>query len=184
MHLVRSIFFSAATHHYTVLVTHIAGTNNSITDSLSRLQITLFRRLAPTADVEPTPVPKSALTLWHIHSPSYTLRRSPIPPTIHTKQEFVDTLPSAPPRDDNAFQPQRPLCGSLLPILPTKSALKPSSSTWQVSVSLTLRTACQTPSRRHHFFISSCGESSAQWASLHVSALPLPCPSFGRLRRS
>ena len=66
MHLVRSIFFSAATHHYTVLVTHIAGTNNSIADSLSRLQITLFRRLAPTADVEPTPVPKSALTLWHI----------------------------------------------------------------------------------------------------------------------
>lgn len=66
MHLVCSIFFSAATHHYTVLVTHIAGTNNSIADSLSRLQITLFRRLAPTADVEPTPVPKSALTLWHI----------------------------------------------------------------------------------------------------------------------
>ena len=66
MHLVRSIFFSAATHHYTVLVTHIAGTNNSIADSLSRLQITLFRRLAPTADVQPTPVPKSALTLWHI----------------------------------------------------------------------------------------------------------------------
>lgn len=66
MHLVRSIFFSAATHHYTVLVTHIAGTNNSIADSLSCLQITLFRRLALTADVEPTPVPKSALTLWHI----------------------------------------------------------------------------------------------------------------------
>ena len=66
MHLVRSIFFSAATHHYTVLVTHIAGTNNSVADSLSRLQITLFRHLAPTADVEQTPVPKSALTLWHI----------------------------------------------------------------------------------------------------------------------
>ena len=66
MHLVHSIFFSAATHHYTVLVTHIAGTNNSVADSLSRLQITLFRHLAPTADVEPTPVPKSALTLWHI----------------------------------------------------------------------------------------------------------------------
>ena len=33
MHLVCSIFSSAATHHYTVLVTHIAGTNNSIADS-------------------------------------------------------------------------------------------------------------------------------------------------------
>ena len=56
MHLVRSIFFSAATNNYTVLVTHIVGTNNSIADSLSRLQISRFRRLAQTADFEPTPV--------------------------------------------------------------------------------------------------------------------------------
>ena len=60
--------------------------------------------------------------------------------------------------------------------MPTKSALKPSSSTWQVSASLTLRTACQTPSRKHHFFISSCGESSAQWASLHISAFHYHVP--------
>ena len=65
MHLVRSIFFSAATNHYTVLVTHIVGTNNSIADSLSHLQISRFRRLAPTADFIPTPVPTSAATLWH-----------------------------------------------------------------------------------------------------------------------
>ena len=65
MHLVRSICFSAATNNYTVLVTHIVGTNNSIADSLSRLQITRFRRLAPTADLEPTPVSTSAATLWH-----------------------------------------------------------------------------------------------------------------------
>ena len=50
MHLVCSIFLSAATNHYTVLVTHIVGTNNSIADSLSRLQTSRFRRLAPTAD--------------------------------------------------------------------------------------------------------------------------------------
>ena len=65
MHLVRSIFFSAATNNYTVLVTHIVGTNNSIADSLSRLQISRFRRLAPTADFEPTPVPVLAATLWN-----------------------------------------------------------------------------------------------------------------------
>ena len=65
MHLVRSIFFSAATNHYTVLVTQIVGTNNSITDSLSRLQIFPFRRLAPTEDLEPTTVPAAAATLWH-----------------------------------------------------------------------------------------------------------------------
>ena len=59
-------FFSAANYHYTVLVTHIAGINNSIADSLYRLQITQIRRLAPTADIQPTPVPKSAVTLWYI----------------------------------------------------------------------------------------------------------------------
>ena len=64
MHLVRSIFFSAATNHFTVLVTHIVGTNNSIADSLSRLQISRFRHLVPAADLEPTPVPTSAVTLW------------------------------------------------------------------------------------------------------------------------
>ena len=65
MHLVRSIFFNTATNHYTILVTHIVGTNNSIADSLSRLQISRLRHLAPTADFHPTPVPASAATLAH-----------------------------------------------------------------------------------------------------------------------
>ena len=65
MYLVGSIFFSTATNHYTVLATDIVGTNNSIADSLSRLQIPQFRHLAPKADLEPTPVPASAATLWH-----------------------------------------------------------------------------------------------------------------------
>ena len=64
MHLVRSIFFTAATNHFTVLVTHIVGTSNVIADSLSRLQMSRFRLLAPAADLEPTPVPQSAATLW------------------------------------------------------------------------------------------------------------------------
>ena len=63
MHLVRSIFFSTATNHYTVLVTHIVGTNNSVADSLLRLQISRLHRLTPTAELHPTPA--SAVTLWH-----------------------------------------------------------------------------------------------------------------------
>ena len=62
----HSIFFSGATNHFTVLVSHIAGTDNSIADSLSRLQITRFRQIAPGADLNPTPVPKSSETLWQI----------------------------------------------------------------------------------------------------------------------
>jgi len=65
MHLVRSIFFTAATNHFTVLVSHIAGTNKSIADSLSRYQMARFPQLAPEADLEPTPVPKTVETLWH-----------------------------------------------------------------------------------------------------------------------
>jgi len=65
MHLVCSIFFSATTNHYTVLVTHIVGTNNPIADSLSRLQISRFCHLTPTTDLEPTPFPVSAATLWN-----------------------------------------------------------------------------------------------------------------------
>ena len=65
MHLVRSIFFSTATNHDTVQITHIVGTNNSIADSLSRLQISWFCHLAPTADLHPTPVSASAVTLAH-----------------------------------------------------------------------------------------------------------------------
>ena len=42
MHLVRSIFSIAATDLFTVLVSHIVGTNNSIADSLSHLQISWF----------------------------------------------------------------------------------------------------------------------------------------------
>ena len=64
MQLVRSIFFTAATHHFTVLVTHIVGTSNAIADSLSRLQMSRFRLLTPAADLEPTPVPQLAATLW------------------------------------------------------------------------------------------------------------------------
>jgi len=65
MHLVRSIFFTAATNHLTVLVSHIAGANNSIADSVFCFQMAWFCQLAPEADLEPTPVPKTVETLWH-----------------------------------------------------------------------------------------------------------------------
>ena len=97
IHLVHSIFFSAAANYFTVLVTHIVGTNNSIADSMSRLQISRFRRLAPAADLEPTAVPASAATLWHTASPTSSPRLSLIPPAAYTRQAFVDTPPSALP---------------------------------------------------------------------------------------
>lgn len=66
MHLVRSIFFCAASHQFSVLVSHIRGTDNSIADALSRFQMFRFRQLAPQADLEPTTMPPSAPTLWQV----------------------------------------------------------------------------------------------------------------------
>lgn len=57
MHLVRALFFIAAQHNFNVIIRHIPGIDNSIADSLSRLQISRFRSLAPKADPLPTPTP-------------------------------------------------------------------------------------------------------------------------------
>lgn len=54
MHFVRSIFLVAAFNRFTVLVSHTLDTDNSIADSLSRLQMVRFCHLAPTADLEST----------------------------------------------------------------------------------------------------------------------------------
>ena len=67
MHLFHSIFFSGTyTHASTILVSQIAGTDNSIADSLSRLQMVWFCQLAPTAGLTPTLIPQSARALWNI----------------------------------------------------------------------------------------------------------------------
>ena len=49
MALVRLLYFCAARYHINVVITHIAGTDNCIADSLSRFQDQRFRTLAPAA---------------------------------------------------------------------------------------------------------------------------------------
>ena len=49
MALVRMLYFCAARYNIHVIVTHIAGVNNSIADALSRYQVTRFQQLAPHA---------------------------------------------------------------------------------------------------------------------------------------
>ena len=63
MALVRTLFAIAARHNFHVIVSHIPGTDNAIADSLSRFQMARFRRLAPTADDTPSPVPESTYSL-------------------------------------------------------------------------------------------------------------------------
>ena len=63
MSLVRKMFFLAAKNNFTVNIKHIAGTNNSLADSLSRFQMSRFRQLAPMAEQQETEIPPEA---WQI----------------------------------------------------------------------------------------------------------------------
>ena len=60
MSLVRKLFFIAAKYNFTVNIKHIPGTNNTIADALSRLQMAKFRQLAPSASPRETRIPPQA----------------------------------------------------------------------------------------------------------------------------
>ena len=57
MYLVRALFYVAARNNFNVMIRHIRGIDNCIADSLSRLQLSRFRSLAPQADTTPTTIP-------------------------------------------------------------------------------------------------------------------------------
>ena len=53
MALIRMLYFCAVQYNIHVLVTHIAGTDNSFADALSHFQVHRFRQLAPGAATNP-----------------------------------------------------------------------------------------------------------------------------------
>ena len=53
MALVRMLYFCAAKFDINVMIVHIAGSNNTIADALSRFQATRFHQLAPLAAPHP-----------------------------------------------------------------------------------------------------------------------------------
>lgn len=53
MALVCMLYFCAAQYNICVLVTHVAGTDNSITDVLSHFQAHRFWQLSPKAAINP-----------------------------------------------------------------------------------------------------------------------------------
>jgi hypothetical protein len=57
MRLMRRLTLCSATYNFIVHAKHIPGKFNILSDCLSRLQISRFRRLAPDADSHPTLVP-------------------------------------------------------------------------------------------------------------------------------
>ena len=63
MALLRTLCMHAARHNYVVHLHHLPGTCNLIADALSRNQMAKFRRLAPQADITPTPTPAQLTAL-------------------------------------------------------------------------------------------------------------------------
>lgn len=63
MSLVRTFVLQCLKRNILFKAEHIYGINNGICDSLSRLNFQKFRRLAPTADQQPQPVPAH---LWSV----------------------------------------------------------------------------------------------------------------------
>ena len=57
MALIRLLYFCAARHNIHVIVTHIAGVNNSLADALSCFQVSQFRQLGPQAASQPDNIP-------------------------------------------------------------------------------------------------------------------------------
>ena len=54
MNIVRKLFLVTAKFHFEIKLVHIKGRLNSLSDSLSRMQIDCFRDLFPDAEEEPT----------------------------------------------------------------------------------------------------------------------------------
>ena len=63
MAVLRAIFFRCAELNLNLILAHVSGKKNTNADLLSRLQVQEFRRLNPTADRRPTPIPEEAWTL-------------------------------------------------------------------------------------------------------------------------
>lgn len=64
MPLMRRLTMCAANNSFVVLSRHVPGKRNLIADSLSRLQMSRFRLLAPEAEPMPCKVPTPAEVLW------------------------------------------------------------------------------------------------------------------------
>jgi hypothetical protein len=67
MAVVRALFFRAARLNLNVILSHVAGVDNSDADLLSRLQVQEFLNANPDADEVPTPLGEDA---WNLRGPT------------------------------------------------------------------------------------------------------------------
>ena len=63
LRLLRHLFFRSVEVNCNILIRHLPGKANRLSDCLSRLQVKEFHRLAPHMDLLPTPLP---VAVWDI----------------------------------------------------------------------------------------------------------------------
>ena len=66
MHLLRGLHFVSAFYNIQVEIQHIAGSNNTIADAISRDHLQVFFNHAPAANPEPTPIPNPCGPSWWV----------------------------------------------------------------------------------------------------------------------
>ena len=66
MHLVCKLYLFAAQSDFSISFKYIPGKTNNIADSISRFQMERFRKLAPTAEQQPTSHPSSLVQTMYI----------------------------------------------------------------------------------------------------------------------
>ena len=66
MRILRALFFITARWNVRLSFQHIPGVENLYADLLSRLQVSRFRELSPSADLEESPIPQEA---WKVFDP-------------------------------------------------------------------------------------------------------------------
>ena len=91
-HLLRCLFFFAASWHFHYNASHIPGIENSIADALSRNNAHLLFSLAPSANILPSPVPLSLQDLIFHTDASWTSTR-----WRNTFRHFMDSASQATP---------------------------------------------------------------------------------------
>lgn len=64
MKLIRSLFLFSARNNINIIMEHVPGHHNNVSDALSRLQVVKFHRLCPDAEVTPSVIPHSIWTLF------------------------------------------------------------------------------------------------------------------------
>ena len=78
LHLMRLIASVSAVHNFVVRIIHIPGLDNTIADSLSRLDLSRFRQVAPHAADYPSPIPLIFPSLQQAYiSQKWTCKKSP-----------------------------------------------------------------------------------------------------------